>query len=228
MNATFKIMQRFIYLALCDKKVKVRNLKRTICIAVFAALLALSFNIKAISATGTVVKIDPTTLQIDSPDQEFTVCVNVENVENLALWQIFIEFNASILECLNASIPTENIFKGKVVLAPDPQIDNDQGTVLYGASTFPLSGVSGNGALCEIKFKAKAVGISTLHLVTYEEEPEKTFCTKLEDPDGERIKYTTIDGEITVVPENIMQFAVAALVIITIATLVLKRKVRKS
>jgi hypothetical protein len=203
-------------------------LKRVIYIALITTLLLLPFNMKAALASEAMVKIDPSTLQIDYPNQEFRVNVTVENVENVALWQIYIEFNATILECLNVSIPTENIFEGKTVIAPDPVIDNEKGTILYGATTFPPSGVSGSGTLCEIKFKSKVGGISQLHLVTYEEELNKTFCTKLEDPEGTRIMYTTTDGEITVVPESIVVLAVPALIIVTIATLILKRKVRKT
>lgn len=222
------MVKKVIYIKLLlFLKQLVRKLKRTIYVA-FAVLVCLIINMKIASASTAVIKLDPSTLQVDSPGQEFTVEVIIENVENMALWQIYIEFNPEILECLNASIPSENIFKNKVVIAPDPQIDNTAGTVLYGASVFPMVGVSGSGTLCEIKFKSKAEGISPLHIVTYDEEGEKTFCSKLEDPEGNRIQYTTIDGEITVIPENIATVFIPALVLATIAILLSKRKAPKS
>jgi len=174
--------------------------------------------------TTTVISIQPSTLEIPSPNQVFKVNVTVQNVQNLALWQIFIEFDPNVLECQNASIPADNIFAGKAIIAPDPVIDNDAGTVLYGASVFPMVGVSGSGILCQIEFKAKVEGISQLHIVTYDEEPEKTFCTKLEDPDGERIQYEAIDGEVTIIPENILLIAIPALTLTMTVAIIRKKR----
>jgi len=126
---------------------------------------------------------------------KFKVAFNVSNVVNMALWQVSLKFNPTHINCLNASIPTENIFKGKVVLAPDPQIDNTEGILVYGAAVFPLVGVNGSGVLCEAWFEIKAAPpkgqtlTSTLQLIT-----EDTFITKLEDPEGNPIPYTPQNG----------------------------------
>jgi len=126
---------------------------------------------------------------------KFQVIIKIFDVTNLALWQVSLKFNPTHINCLNASIPTENIFKGKVVLAPDPQIDNTEGILVYGAAVFPLVGVNGSGVLCEAWFEIKAAPpkgqtlTSTLQLIT-----EDTFITKLEDPEGNPIPYTPQNG----------------------------------
>jgi hypothetical protein len=130
-----------------------------------------------------------------SVGHKFQVIIQIYNVTNMALWQVSLQFNPNHIQCLNVSIPTENIFKGKVVIAPDPVIDNEKGTILYGATTFPPSGVSGSGVLCEAWFEIKSAPpkgqtlTSTLQLIT-----EDTFTTKLEDPEGNPIPYTPENG----------------------------------
>jgi hypothetical protein len=126
---------------------------------------------------------------------KFKVTFNVSAVINMALWQVSLQFNPTHINCLNVSIPTENIFKGKVVIAPDPVIDNTGGILVYGATVFPTVGVSGSGVLCEAWFEIKSAPpkgqtlTSTLQLIT-----EDTFTTKLEDPEGNPIPYTPENG----------------------------------
>lgn len=121
----------------------------------------------------------------------FKVKFIISDVTNLALWQVSVHFNPVHIECLNISIPENNIFAGKVIIAPDPLINNELGNVVYGATIFPMVGVSGSGTLCEAWFKIKTppppgqILTSTIQLVM-----EDTFITKLEDPQGNLIPFT--------------------------------------
>jgi hypothetical protein len=97
-------------------------------------------------------------------NSKFTVNVTVENIMDLYGWQIKLFFNSSILNCTTASLPSDNVFAGKSIVPVSPVIDNVKGYVLYGCSLLGgASTFSGNGTLCQIEFKVKAVGWSYLN-----------------------------------------------------------------
>lgn len=178
--------------------------------------LAISAN-KAFAATP-VIFTDPTEVEVEEPGVEFTIKIKIINAENVAMWQISLKFNPEILECLNASIPPDNFFAGKVILAPDPLIDNQTGTIFYGATIFPLVGINGNGTLCQIWFKGKAVGSSALEFIL-----TMPYQTYLENPDGIAITFEKLDGSVTVIPENFALIALLTFTPLTIAIIIRKR-----
>ena len=133
-----------------------------------------------------------------------TVNVSVFNVSTLAVWQIHIKWNASLLRIENTalngdmSIPTSNIF-GSYPDPTDPSIDNALGKAFWvvGIKSSGPTNVSGSGTLCQIKFNVTLLPTPAENLTTalhFILSGEEAFFTKLIDPDSNLISYNPTDG----------------------------------
>lgn len=193
---------------------------------VFSALIVLlimplSAVIKANAGSATVF-IDPTSQQVRTIGDSFTVNVSIADVSNLYGYQFELYYDSVVM---NESQVTEGSFISG-------------SNALFGASSYPYnstydflfiyctleapvsSGVSGGGVLATIKFKSLASGNSVpLHLTDVE----------LSDPNSSPISYESSDGAVTVVPEFTSLFAVLTLLIASLfGIFVGKRAMRKS
>src|SRR3990170_8869619 len=110
-----------------ESKQHVRANKRLSAFVLFSLisiilLNTLGFYLKGASAqpAGTTIKIVPSQQTVGNANQQiptaglpFTINVTVTNVTNLQAWQFSIYYFPSIVNWTTATIPTENIFKGK-------------------------------------------------------------------------------------------------------------------
>jgi len=94
-----------------------------------------------------------------------TINTRVNNVENLYAWQLLLYYNPAILECVDAWIPTENVFAGKIFISPEPLIEKNY-TMVGATLTGGERAFTGSGILCQLQFKAICTGESTLHFDT--------------------------------------------------------------
>jgi hypothetical protein len=119
-----------------------------------AALMfsALPTNVKAVSgATVSIIPATNTFNVLTTPvNSTFTVNATVTNVTLLWDWQIYVTFDPSVLECVNASVPSDSPFNFPA--QPTPVIDNVTGYVQLGASQITGPGVNGSGVLGIIAF----------------------------------------------------------------------------
>jgi hypothetical protein len=113
----------------------------------------------------TVLYIDPANVSHVAVGSNFTLTVNVDNVANLFTWQICVQFDPSVLNCVQAVYPSSGdyIFAGKTQVQIPPIIDNTAGNVTLGASLMGDDSASGNGSLCEITFNVTVVGESSIN-----------------------------------------------------------------
>lgn len=135
------------------------NLKRSVSIIypmlIVAALVlfALPMDVKADGAT--TVSVIPSTNTFSTwttpVNSTFVVNATVTNVTDLWNWQVKLLFNASILHCVGASVPSDSPFNFPI--QPPPVIDNTTGFVMLGASQLTGPGVDGNGTLATLTFK---------------------------------------------------------------------------
>jgi hypothetical protein len=97
--------------------------------------------------------------------ETFTVNITITNASNLYVWQIGMNFDATVLETLSFE---EGLFLKEMnaTLWTPGTIDNTAGVIHYHASAFAgnVTGVSGNGTLATITFKTRNFGNSTLPL----------------------------------------------------------------
>jgi hypothetical protein len=93
----------------------------------------------------------------------FVLSMEVNNVESLHAWQVTLYYNSSILKCMEAWFPTDNVFADKDVLFPEPDVEIDYtmvGATLYGRDSV----LAGHAVLCKMKFQVDSPGNSTLML----------------------------------------------------------------
>ncbi len=148
---------------------------RVICvIAIFLAIPSLVF-------ARATVSIQP--LEMESPvaGQEFTVDVAITDGENVAAYQVTVEFNPNTLafvEAENADYLPENAF-----VVPPIITDND----ITLAATSLADAANGDGALATITFAVVDANPSTI----------KFTAVLLSDPEANQLDVITTNGQIT-------------------------------
>jgi hypothetical protein len=94
----------------------------------------------------------------------FIVNVTIANVKDMVGWQFALQWNSSLLECVNATIPSDNVLaywnstaQPMVVGGPDL---SHSGFVLYGATVGYAgnTGFNGSGVLAQVEFKIIQTG----------------------------------------------------------------------
>jgi hypothetical protein len=95
------------------------------------------------------VRVDPAFLQV-APDAEFTITIQIDDVENLYAYDILLSFPPDKLEAINAA-NGDFLQEG---IGGEPQIDNEEGTVwAINSQVNPTEPQSGSGSLLEITFQ---------------------------------------------------------------------------
>jgi hypothetical protein len=155
----------------------------------------------------------------------FTVNITVVDVEGVAAWQIRLDFDSTMLQCIEVREPADHIFAGKSNVI-DPIIDNTGGVIDHGFVFFPVEPedvFTGSGVLCEIDFNATSIGISNITFLGVEGYSD----TFLLDFDEEPIPFDieTI-CEVEVVPEFPPVLITVLLLSLTLFAVLLAKKQR--
>ena len=116
------------------------------------------------SAQTTIVSIEPSQVNLPTPST-FTLNITVANVTDLSAWQIKLAFDPSTLNCIEISVPEQNIFYGHDTIGILTKIDNLNGYITAFNGLWEPKGVNGSGALCQITFNASNVGITSIRFV---------------------------------------------------------------
>jgi len=89
----------------------------------------------------------------------FLVNVTVANVQRMVGWQFELQWNSTLLECVTATIPSDNVFaywnaNDEPIVIGGPDLSR-RGLVIYGAGiTYPdRIGFNGSGVLAQVEFK---------------------------------------------------------------------------
>lgn len=177
-------------------------------------------------ATTATVSVSPSTLTVDAYPETFYVNITISDASDVFGWQIVLLFNASILQCVDAEVPPDNIFGGGAI-APSPIIDNTNGKVTFGANAPPGAGTfNGSGLLCKIMFNATAMGETEL---TFDTDPTHAFYSYIYNDDMADLPAEFIPGSVTVINEFALPVFLLALVSLTVAAIFFsKSKVRSN
>jgi hypothetical protein len=129
---------------------------------------------------------------------KFNVTIDVDDLSFIFSWQIKLFFNPAYINCTDATYPSGHIFAGHSTVPVEPTMDNTLGYVTFGSSLLgdDYVNVTGLGVLCNVEFKAVAVGSSQLNFST--PYGEDTFVW---DKDLNTIDLTVVNGSVSVVPE---------------------------
>jgi len=162
--------------------------KKTVTL-VFVSALLLSVVVppRAVASPGTTVYVDPPTATANL-GEEFTVQVDILDVVDLFMWEFRLTWTPGLLNCTR-------VYRGGIIIFPPPEgdqlyyeIHNEQGYVLVSYASMGLQGVSGNGTMVLITFRAITTGNCILDLCD----------VYLEDSVGTKISSTVVDGYVVV------------------------------
>ncbi|MEM3875057.1 MAG: PKD domain-containing protein [Candidatus Bathyarchaeia archaeon] len=128
---------------------------------------------------GAQMLIEPETLSLRVGDN-FTITIIARNLETLYSWQVFLKFNASVVNCTETDvwIPPDNVFSGHRANPTDVIFRKD---VVDGLDGMGLScSLQGDdyvsvseGVLFKVNFTVKAVGSTVIKIAT-KDDPVKT------------------------------------------------------
>jgi len=151
----------------------------------------------AAHSSATILSFNPTETQLSSL-QQFAVNITVSSVTDLSAWQLKISYNPTIVQCINVSIPENNIFAGHSTTGLSFKIDNQIGTITAFNGLWETTGVSGSGVICQITFNAINPGISSLTF----KDVMNLSGTYLIDSKDDLIPIETYDGIVTIAPTD--------------------------
>lgn len=222
-----------ILLSKWGEKVNKETLKKlcTMCLIFAVTLLSLQMNFRSVLGADEPAKVEVIPKTVGPIDLDATVFVNVTvaDVTLLNGWQIYLDFNSSILECINATLPSDNIFSemGNII-TPDVSINNAEGWICWSAVILQFGvGVNGSGVLCQIEFKGLAEGNTTLALLSEDENVYGTYLSRVMDSGSEKIPSGEVDledGKVWVIPEFPEFVIIPLLMAATSIALILSRK----
>lgn len=130
----------------------------------------------------------------------FTVNATGYDIIDLYTWQITIDFDPAVLECVSATLPTDHVFAGLTFFVSPAVIDDIAGTVLYGATL--LGGESGvnvsEGTLAQFTFKMISappnIGSVSSGIDFYYPGADAAAETFMQDYPGAYIPFTAENG----------------------------------
>jgi len=176
------------------------------------------FHVKAASTKVSVIPTANTfTALANSLNDTFTVYVVISDVFNLWNWQVKILFDSSMINCEDASVPSNSPFNFEI--KPNPVIDNEFGFIMLGASQYgDEPGASGDGVLAMVMFKIARMPPSNSSLgcdIAFHLED-----TYLNDPNMDPISFTPVNGfyECSWSPVNLLAHGIIADKAFTIVT----------
>ncbi len=215
------------------------NLKKlslsTILIAMILLTFAMAFTPK-VKADGTVVSVEPATVDIAAVGQTQTVDITVTDVTNLYAYEMKIWYLSSIVNTTTGNVtrPAGNFMEpqldpGNYYAGPKWLANNTQNAtngMIWVSYTLlaPEVGRNGSGILLRINFTGVQVGSTPIVLNNY---PGTAGPVNLANTVPEPITHTATNGTINVIPEITMLlpiFAVTSLVAVSFAKLRKKKQ----
>jgi hypothetical protein len=95
---------------------------------------------------------------------KFSVNVTITNVTDLSCWQVKLNFNPSILNCTEITVPEDNVFSGHITTGLGVNLNNAAGYLVAFNGLWESGGVNGSGNLFTVTFLTLSPGISSLYI----------------------------------------------------------------
>lgn len=163
-------------------------MKRTYFFIFFLAVILITaiLPVPAFSQTGTVLRVDPAMIAVDQGDS-FTVDIRVDNVQDLAAFDVTLHFNPDHLQVTSLAM-------GSFLSSGFGGSDFDNGTGIINFYNAIISGEpgSGSGVLFTVHFTAKMVDADTR--VRFDED----LTELVEDETFFTIPYSAQDGAVKI------------------------------
>ncbi len=168
---------------------------RAIQMGIFLVLIVTLLMPGAALAQGTVVRVDPASSSMSS-GQTAAVSIKVDNVSNLAAFEVHLSFNPAVLE-------VAQLANGGFIVADftaQNTFDNAAGTIDYAIAQMNRPAASGSGTLLVVTFRAKAAGTSS---IAYRGVAAAPTGVILADANGMAIPASLAPGTVTVGGGNV-------------------------
>jgi hypothetical protein len=118
-------------------------------------------------ASGTTIKLDPSTISLPAVGNTFTIDIKVENVEDLGGFQFDVTYTPAVVTVENNNDVTLGSFlgsTGRTASAVGPSVDNNAGKVTFGGFSFGTpAGPGGSGVLATITFTVQSRASSKIN-----------------------------------------------------------------
>ncbi|MGB9778521.1 MAG: hypothetical protein ACPLW8_03865 [Candidatus Bathyarchaeales archaeon] len=169
---------------------------------------------KSVNAQQTVLKVDPSSVTVGSEgtpitEQNITITIKVDNVQNLFGWQIVLYYNSSVLRTKASYVvlPPDHVFSGRqIAVNTDPILGTDQNGAYIMKNVIIAGGEPtfyGSGKLLQITFTTVGnLGISPLLFSKGDNVNGSVngyYSTYLQDyPDLNEIPAYAVEGSVEV------------------------------
>ena len=145
-------------------------------VVIIVAIIIVSVILAAISLVPqaqntTVISVVPNSLKPNVGDT-FTVNINISNATRLTGWQVALEYDVRVVNCTNAWVPDDNIFKNKDFFPLDySYYDSNEtgfGFIIIGATLLGENELNtpSPGTLCSLNFTYLSTGQTDLRIAT--------------------------------------------------------------
>jgi hypothetical protein len=185
---------------------------------------------QAMGTSQATISVQLTTTSVLNKGDNFTVNINITNVNGLSGWQVVLFYPSSVLNGTQVDEGPFLMAGGPTTFLVHPFTDNynaTYGVLIVGDTLLADANVSGSGTLANVTFTAVATGPCVLHLDTSGSYPGGISCELLgvgaDNPD---IPFTTVDGQVTIIPEFPSLAILPLFMIATIVSLVAFRKLK--
>jgi len=153
---------------------------------IIVILATVVFPVPAFSQAGTVVRVDPAMSMVDQGDA-FTVAIRVEDVQDLAAFDVTLHFNPDHLQVTNL------VFGGFLGSGSGGnEFDNEIGLINFYHAIFSGEPANGSGILFTVYFTAKMVDVDTRVTI------DKVLTELVQDETFLLIPYTAQDGSVQI------------------------------
>jgi len=177
--------------SLVTSEVIMQNKSVVVRLSIIVALISALVLATSVAAQGgTTVRVDPAAVTV-APGQAFSISIKVDNVSNLAGFEVHLAFDSAVLQVVQATnggfVSADTIIQNIA--------DNSTGTIDYAVAQIAKPTVNGSGTLVTINFTAKAAGTSQ---IAFHPVPAAPAGALLSDPNGIAIAITLQPGTVTV------------------------------
>jgi len=184
---------------------------------------------QAMGQSTATVSVQLTTTSVLNMNDTFSINITVSNVIGLSGWQVVLFYPSSVLNGTQVDEGPFLMAGGSTTFLANPFTDNSgiatYGVLIVGDTLLADANVSGSGTLATVTFKAVGSGPCVLHIDTT--GSYHTISTELLGVgENNDIPFTTVDGQITIVPEFPSLAILPLFMIATIVSLIAFRKLK--
>jgi len=199
--------------------------RKRLSVTFFSIFVLIGMTIIQVGGQQTKVYVSPESYTVPDTGLTFTLNITVQDVHDLYGWEFKLYYPNDILNGASVTegpfLKTGGVSTAFLIREFVDSYNATHGRVRAVCLRFDPTapGVDGNGVLATITFTSTAInGPEVLHLDD----------VKLSDSEANMIPYTTVDGEVTVIPEFPEALILPLLIVLTSVAMILRKTARST